>query len=287
MAEPVRKTPLHEHETDDGGPTLQRWRRSRDGSMELLELPLTPELFLDPKIGDTMVQGGPHMLAVHELFERLMSWSRRHPDVLILSDVKHILGRGLARPVPDISVVRGMANPRRSPFASYNVVKVGIPPCLMIEVVSDSDARIRRVDEVDKVMHYQRAGIPEYLLLDLPRSGNGFRYAFQGYRLDAAGLYRPLEPDAQGFIFSESTRLHFGVTADGQDLWIVDDETGEPLRTSRDEADRADRAEQEAHRSLQARRQAESEARREARARREAEEEVARLRAEIERLRGS
>lgn len=81
------------------------------------------------------------------------------------------LGPGLARPAPDVSVVRGLANPRRS-FTSYNVRKEGIAPCLLIEVVSPGSARIRNVDEQDKVVHYQKAGIREYLLLDLPRPGN-------------------------------------------------------------------------------------------------------------------
>lgn len=232
--------------------------------MELLELPLTPELFLDPQIGDTMVQGGPHSLAVHDLFDRLLRWASRHPDALVQSDVKHLLGPGLARPVPDISVVRGLAKAGRS-FTSYNVVKEGLPPCLLIEVVSPGSARIRNVDEEDKVEHYQRAGILEYLLLDLPRPGNRHRLGFRGYRLDAAGLYHPIEADARGLLLSETTGLRFGVSPDGQQILMVDDETGEPLRSSLEETERL---------------------RRETKARKVAENELTRLRAEIERLRG-
>lgn len=225
--------------------------------MELLELPLTPELFLDPQIGDTMVQGGPHSLAIHDLFDRLLRWAGRHPDALVQSDVKHLLGPGLSRPVPDISVVRGLADPGRS-FTSYNVVTEGIPPCLIIEVVSPTSARIRNVDEKDKVQHYQKARIAEYLLLDLPRQGNLHRFGFRGYRLDAAGLYRPIEPDSRRHLLSEATRLRFGASTDGQRISILDDETGEPLRSSQEETRRAEAA----------------------------ENEVTRLRAEIERLRG-
>jgi Uma2 family endonuclease len=232
--------------------------------MELLELPLTPELFLDPQIGDTMVQGGPHSLAIHDLFDRLLRWAGRHPDVLVQSDVKHFLGPGLSRPVPDISVVRGLADPGRS-FTSYNVVTEGAPPCLVLEVVSPTSARIRNVDEKDKVQHYQRAGIAEYLLLDLPRQGNLHRFGFSGYRLDAAGLYRSIEPDSRGYLLSESTRLRFGVSSDGQRISILDDETGEPLRSSQEETRRAEAAEKRAE---------------------AAESEIARLRAEMDRLRG-
>jgi Uma2 family endonuclease len=257
MAEPVRKTLFHEPEETDDAPVVQRWRARPDGSVELLEFPLTPEYFLDPRIGDKMVQGGPHSLAVHDLFGRLLRWASRHPDVLVQSDVKYLLGLGLARPAPDVSVVRGLANPRRS-FTSYNVRKEGIPPCLLIEVVSPGSARIRNVDEQDKVVHYQKAGVREYLLLDLPRPGNQNCHSFHGYRLNAMGLYRPLEPDAEGLLLSETTRLRFGVSPDGQSLFVVDDETGESLLSEMAEAEAC----------------------------KAAESEVARLRAEIERLRG-
>jgi Uma2 family endonuclease len=267
MAEPVRKTLFHEpEETDDGpdAPVVQRWRERPDGGMELWEFPLTPEYFLDPRIGDKMVQGGPHSLAVHGLFGRLLRWASRHPDVLVQSDVKYLLGLGLARPAPDVAVVRGLANPKRS-FTSYNVRKEGIAPCLLIEVVSPGSARIRNVDEQDKVVQYQKAGVREYLLLDLPRPGNQHCHSFHGYRLNAMGLYRPLEPDAEGLLLSETTHLRFGVSPDGQSLVVIDDETRELLLSEMALAQQA---------------------RREAQARIEAEEEVARLRAEIERLRG-
>ncbi|HJX26756.1 MAG TPA: Uma2 family endonuclease [Thermoanaerobaculia bacterium] len=274
MTEPVRKTLFHEpEETDDGpdAPVVQRWRERPDGGMELLEFPLTPELFLDPRIGDKMVQGGPHSLAVHDLFTRLLRWASRHSDVRVQSDVKYLLGPGLAKPVPDISVVRGLANPRRS-FTSYNVRKERIPPCLLLEVVSPGSARIRNVDEQDKVVHYQKAGILEYLLLDLPRPGNQHRHGFHGYRLDPTGRYRPIEPDAEGLLPSETTRLRFGVSPDGQSLLVFDDEVRETLLSELEESE--------------ARRRAEKEARREAQARMEAEQEIAHLRAEIDRLRG-
>lgn len=264
MAEPVRKTLFHEPEESDDAPVVQRWRERPDGGMELLEFPLTPELFLDPRIGDKMVQGGPHSLAVHDLFGRLLRWASRHPDVLVQSDVKYLLGPGLAKPAPDVAVVRGLANTRRS-FTSYNVRKEGITPCLLIEVVSPGSARIRNVDEQDKVLHYQKAGIQEYLLLDLPRPGNLHRHGFHGYRLDAAGMYRLLEPDAEGLLLSETTRLRFGVSPDGQSLVVIDSETGEFLLSEMALAQQT---------------------RREAQARIEAEEEIARLRAEIDRLRG-
>ncbi len=48
---------------------LQRWVERADGRMELLELPLTPELFLDPQLGDKILQGSRHFRAIFSLYE--------------------------------------------------------------------------------------------------------------------------------------------------------------------------------------------------------------------------
>lgn len=74
-----------------------------------------------------------------------------------------------------------------------------------------------------------------------------------------------MEPDAEGLLLSETTRLRFGVSPDGQDLVVIDEETGDPLLSEMAVAQQA---------------------RRETQARMEAEEEIVHLRAEIERLRG-
>ena len=39
------------------GITLLRWVERPDGRLEQVELPLTPELFLDPQLGDQWMQG--------------------------------------------------------------------------------------------------------------------------------------------------------------------------------------------------------------------------------------
>src|SRR6187200_1675310 len=49
MAEPVRKQRAPELLDEEPGITLQRWVEGPGGRMELVEMPLTPELFLNPQ----------------------------------------------------------------------------------------------------------------------------------------------------------------------------------------------------------------------------------------------
>jgi hypothetical protein len=77
-------------------------------------------------------------------------------------------------------------------------VAQGVPPCLVIEVVSPKDSRIRRTDEVDKVALYEQVGVREYILVDLPRRATAHRFRLKGYRLGPDGRYRLIEPDREG-----------------------------------------------------------------------------------------
>lgn len=274
MAEPARKTPTREsrtpgHKAPDqepsGIPVLQRWVELADGRMELLELPLTPELFLDPQFEDKMVQGSIHSRVVLMLQERLTRHFRNQNDTVVTSDLKHLLGSGLPGPAPDISIIRGWREPDLG-IESYDLRETGIPPCLVIEVISPSDARLRRTDEVDKVNLYQRVGVREYLLLDTPRRSNGNRYRFRGYRSGPDGRYRSIEPDAEGRLVSETTGLAFGVSAEGDQVEIFDLSSGNRLRSPVEE--------EEARQAAEGRAEA-------------AEQELAQLRAEIEQLKKS
>src|SRR5690349_3427389 len=112
MAQPVRQMPIQESRLPRreflDAPVLQRWVERPDGCMEVLELPLTRELFLDPQYGDKLVQGNPHVSTVNSLYERLKRYFRTEADTLVLSDLKHYLGQGESyAPAPDVSIVRG------------------------------------------------------------------------------------------------------------------------------------------------------------------------------------
>jgi Uma2 family endonuclease len=297
MADPARKTPLWEIWTsddevpDEGGVgVVQRWVEGPDGRMELLELPLTPEYFLDPQLDDKMVQGGKHVRALFSLYEALNRHLGPENGFTVLSDVKHLLGRGLPAPAPDISVLRWLPDPDDD-LKSYDFRKHRIAPCLIIEVVSPSDPRVRLKDEVDKVSLYERIGVQEYLLVDTPRKRNGNRYRMKGYRLDGEARYQPIEPDSHGRLESETTGLAFGPSPDGREIHVFDLATGERLLAARELAEaqkaselKAEQASQRSKAAEQATRGAERAARQAEEARKAAEHELARLREEIQRL---
>lgn len=265
MAEPARKPPVH-HEvsdvySDDGGggiSELQRWVEGPDGRMRLLELPLTPELFLDPQLEDKFIQESLHQETCDSLKDRLALRFQGRDDVVLLREMKHLLGPGLPGPAPDLSIVLGGRKARRTCF---DVVEEGMVPSLVIEVISPTNARIRRTDEVDKVKLYAQAGIAEYLLVDLPRRVGDRAFGLKGYRLAAAGRrYEPVEPDRQGRLLSRTLGLLFAVTPKGDGIDIFDAATGERLLSSAETIQR------------------------EAAARQAAEDELARLRARLEQL---
>jgi Uma2 family endonuclease len=143
-------------------------------------------------------------------------------------------------------------------------------------VVSPRDSEIRRTDLEDKVWVYQRAGVPEYLIVDSTLKDRRFRLL--GYRLDRAGHYRPIAPDAEGRILSETTGLWFQVSPDRERVLVFEHPGGQRLLNLEETADRLLVTEMQA-------RAAQEKAERAAEAREAAEAEVSRLQAELDRLR--
>jgi Uma2 family endonuclease len=267
MAEPVRKQRAPELLDEEPGITLQRWVEGPGGRMELVEMPLTPELFLNPQVGDQMTQGSRHVNTARAIADRLEDFFQPAPDVLVTFDLKHLFGPGLSQPSPDVSVIRGVRD-KEADRESFDVIAEGVRPCLVIEVVSPLSSRIRKTDLEDKVILYRRVGIPEYLIVDSQFRDRRFRLL--GYRLGPSG-YEPIEPDAEGRLFSETTGLWFQVTSDGRCVQIFEHPSGRPLPTRQEIKEMAQEIEEKA--------------KTEAEARKAAEAEVARLRAELDRLR--
>jgi len=264
MARPAEQMPIGEPQTDSADEsTLLRWSERPGGRLELVELPLTPELFLDPQIGDTMVQGNWHEKTGRELMDLLEEHFRPQSDVLVTHDMKHLYGPGFPAPAPDVAVIRGIQD-RDAERPSFDVPKEGLLPCLVIEVVSRSSSRIRKVDVERKVKDYARIGISEYLIVDTPK-GRSTRYKLLGYRLDAQRRYQPIAADAEGRILSQTAGLWFQVSADRKQVLVFEFPSGRRLLTPAEWKALAVREEE---------------------ARKAAEAELFHLREELERLRG-
>jgi Uma2 family endonuclease len=280
MAEPARHAPDHDEPesfSDKPWDVVQRWVPTPSGRMEFQELELTPEYFLDPRHGDKVVQHPLHGQVCILLYGFLNDRYETRQDVAVLFDVKILWGDGeRKRPSPDVMVIQGVRD-RRIKTPSFNVAREGARPCLIIEVVSNSDPRIRDTDLVDKVQLYEKKRIPEYLTIELPHPSTDGRFRWIGRRLGGNRRYAPIEPDAEGRILSETTGLRFATTPDGQWIAAFDAVTGERLLEPAEIRAKVERERKRAQR--EARR-----AQREAEARKLAEAEVVRLREELARL---
>ena len=289
MGEPARKLSrgeiegpgselLDDDDSEDSEVSLlERWVERPDGTFEQVLRPLTPEDYLNPQMGDKWLQGRAHSDFVTHLPPLLRHHFRSRPDVVVTHDLQHRFGRGYPKPCPDISIAKGVRD-RNLINTYFSVSKVGVLPCLLIEVISPKDKRIRRVDEEDKRELYQEVGIPEYVLMLPPQVGEtDQRFQIWGYRLGRRRRYVPIQPDEKGRLLSETTLLLFGISPSGDRLEVFDAGTGEQLL----DLDQQEDARQAAERRAEA---AESKAAREAESRKAAEEELARLRAELERL---
>jgi Uma2 family endonuclease len=279
MAEPAWKplaeAPEHEVSEEAEEFVLQRWVEGPEGRVELLELPLTRELFLDPQLGDTMVQGEWHDITAGEIAGLLRNHFRLQEDVRVFHDMKHYLLPRRPAPAPDVSVIRGLRPRRRR--STFRVKREGVRPSLVIEVVSPSP-EARKADLIDKVEIYEAAGIPEYLIVDSPNLLTGLPFRLLGYRLDAAGRYQLMKPDAEERFLSETTGIWFQVSPDGQRIFLFEDSTGRRLLNLTEQEEKALRAEAKASREAAARKAAEEKAA-------HLQAEMAHLQAELDRLR--
>jgi hypothetical protein len=124
--------------------------------------------------------------------------------------------------------------------------------------------------------------VAEYFRFD--PLGESLRPPLQGLRL-VGGHYRPIQPNPDGSLLSQSTGVIF--RAEGSQLRLTDAETGAPLLRQEEEAKARYQAEQKAAAESEARRRAEENAAAEAQARHQAEEKLRALEQELARLRQS
>jgi Uma2 family endonuclease len=286
MAEPLRKLPSGPESEPAPSADPFRYgsrrvtRRLPNGRVVEQEVPLTADDLLDPQLGDEVPQSDPHQELAGDLADRLKRRFAGRDDVKVVADMKMLWGiPGLKEPSPDIAVIPGVRKKLDLERTSFDVVKEGARPCLVIEVVSSTDAETRRNDYEKKVAIYQQARIPEYLILDPPAPATKGRLLLTGYRLGPGGRYRKIEPNEEGRLLSETASLLFGVADDGQTVEVLDAVTGEPLLSSQELETSSREANQRAAREAAGRRDAEERAA-------AAEAELARLRAELERRAG-
>lgn len=293
--------PRMKHEVSSGEKFPYGWRNIIEtlpsGQEIYYQVPLTQADFLNPQMGDQLVQRIKHSRCGIDLFNRLDNYYANDPTVGVFFDVKVEWGiPGLIEPAPDVCVVPHLTE-KEPDVGTFKVSDWGTRPCLVIEVMSPQYPG----DDTTKVEVYEQAQVPEYILVNPYSAKNQKKlsYSLSGYRL-VEGCYQPILPDKQGRLLSQTTGVLFEVTQNRQSVILTNAATGESLLTASEEKASREKAETLARQAVEqaqlaedkaqlalARveveaqaRQAEAQARQAAEARAEAE---AKIRAELER----
>ncbi|MEM7538793.1 MAG: Uma2 family endonuclease [Chloroflexota bacterium] len=190
------------------------------------KVPLTQADFLNPQLGDKMVQGHKHFLLVNSIFDRFSNRHINDDTIGIFSDLIFSWGiAGVSNPAPDLAVVPGVRN-KQGHRGSFNVRREGASPCLVVEVVSPRYPG----DDTDKVEIYRRAGVQEYIIINAHFDNDAADWELIGYHLDPSQPdYVPMITDSQGRLYSRTTNTYWSIDDEYENVIIVDGNTGEPL----------------------------------------------------------
>jgi Uma2 family endonuclease len=211
--------------------------------------PVFEEVIYPESDGKPMAETDVHCNCMIDLRETLKDFFRNEPDVYVAGNLFVYYQRGDTRKqvAPDVFVVKGVEKKLRR---YYQIWKEGKPPDIVIEVTSDS-TRWEDMDTKRKL--YQRLGVKEYYLYD--PTGDYLKDRFLGYRL-VGHRYVPgrLQP-GQDRVHSDV--LGLDLVLEGERLRLYDPRSRQFLLVPSEAAE----------------------------ARRQAEGEIARLRAELDRMR--
>ncbi len=182
-------------------------------------IPFRREVHYPESDGKPMGETEIHIREIMYLFQALNEHLRSEPNVYVGADLLlyYLEGNPKACVVPDVFVARGVSRGERR---IYKLWEEGRPPCLVIEVTSDST---RNEDLVKKKSLYERLGVEEYILHD--PLGDYLRPSLQGFRL-VKGSYQSMPLETDGSIRSRTAGVIF--RKEGKGLRVFNPETGSP-----------------------------------------------------------
>jgi len=220
-------------------------KQTPSGELIYEQVPLTAEDFLNPQLGDRMVQNSQYLDSRTDLYNFFKTRYDKDPTTRVFAELKMIWGiPDLKEPAPDVAIVKNIKN-KDATRSNFNVVNEGTRPCLVIEIISPDYPG----DGTDKVKIYEQAGIEEYIIIH-PHSEKPF-YEFKGYRL-IRGQYQRIKPEKAGRLVSQSTQVLFGVYR--QSLRIKDTKTDRWLLTAQESEQKRLKAEKHLKKMIFARR---------------------------------
>ena len=205
-----------------------------DGRVTTQKIPLTREAYLNPQEDDVAPENPFHARLSQSLYEMLTRWAKKYPTLMVFSE---LLIRWPGRPnaAPDVCLIPNVRDPGRdwSLVGSFDTATEGTAPSLVVEIVSPE---YRKEDRVDKVLQYEQAGVPEYVIFDRRIQRGKVVEEVLGYRLTGKD-YEPILPNEDGLILCPGAGLWFGL--ENGRLIVLDAETNEQLLTGDEWAARA------------------------------------------------
>jgi Uma2 family endonuclease len=264
-------------ETDDPFRYGWRWVPNDpiDGWHKLRQIPLTLEDVLHPEEGDEIMHSDAHERNRTYLYDVLLARTANRPDAVVLTDVRIAWDvPGLKAHGLDLMLIFGVGE--RKNWTTFDVAEEGVRPTLIIEVVSPEYAGL---DRSTKLEHYDRAGVPFYLILDtLQQDGHETLRLLAYHR--PAGKYTPLPTDERERVWLEPVQIW--VSVEHNELVIYDEHNVVipnfvGMVQARDAAEQRAAAEAEQRRVAEQRAAAEAEQRRVAEQRAAAEAEQRRI----------
>jgi Uma2 family endonuclease len=194
-------------------------------------IPLEKSIYYPESDGKPMAESELHLEEMVYVWQSLKRRFKAEPDVFVGANLFLYYRKGDPRAVvaPDSFVVKGV--PKRLPGnrrrKTYLLWEEGKVPSFVLETTSASTRR----EDRDKREIYEQLGIDEYFQFD--PEGEYLEPRLQGLRL-AGGHYRPVPPQPDGALLSETTGVLFG--ADGPRLRLTDAVTGAHLLRKEEEA---------------------------------------------------
>jgi Uma2 family endonuclease len=194
--------------------------------------PLEQPIYYPESDGQPMAESDLHRDEMVYFIDALKDHYRDDPLVYVAGNLFLYYEKGRPRSVvaPDVFVVRGVAKRQRR---VYKLWEEGVPPCLIVEVTSEST---RDEDLVTKRDRYAQLGVEEYFLYD--PTADYLPSRLEGLRL-VKGRYRKIQLEPDGSLLSRTTGVR--LVLEGPLVRLVDAAIGKRLLRS-EEKDAALRA---------------------------------------------
>jgi Uma2 family endonuclease len=186
-------------------------------------IPLEKEIYYPDSDGEPMAESELHLEEMVYVWEGLADRFAADPDVFVGANMFLYFRKGDPTGVvaPDGFVVKGVPKlPGGRRRKKYLIWQEGVAPCFVLETTSDTTHR----KDKEKREIYARLGVTEYFQFD--PEGDYLDPRLQGLRL-VSGKYRPIQPEPDGSLLSETTGVLFRI--EGERIRLTDATTGRLL----------------------------------------------------------